>query len=156
RVTGRSIAMKVLQDEAAGDEGAKARFLREARLTARLQHPGIVPVHDCGILTDGRPWFTMKEVRGTTLSDLIATLHKDTGAGPAPEALRRLLDVFVRVCEAVAYAHLSGVLHCDLKPANVMVGEFGEVLVLDWGIAREVSQAEFAAEPLEGAHLAGG
>ncbi|WP_438007166.1 bifunctional serine/threonine-protein kinase/formylglycine-generating enzyme family protein [Sorangium sp. So ce321] len=136
RVMGRVLAMKLLQLEGRDDAEARSRFLDEARVTACLQHPGIVPVHDCGMLPTGQLWFTMKEVRGRTLSALIRALHADKEAGPPPEALRRGLDVFVRICEAVAYAHGQGVLHRDLKPENVMIGEFGEVLVMDWGIAR--------------------
>ncbi|WP_438029179.1 protein kinase domain-containing protein [Sorangium sp. So ce233] len=136
RVMGRVLAMKILPPELSHEPGARARFLAEARLTACLQHPGIVPVHDCGALPDGRLWFTMKEVRGRTLSAFIRALHADGEATPFVDALRRLLDVYMRICEAVAYAHGRGVIHRDLKPANVMIGEFGEVLVMDWGIAR--------------------
>jgi serine/threonine protein kinase len=95
----------------------------EAQLTATLEHPGIVPVHDAGTLPDGRPFYVMKFVRGTTL--------QDRGAFDQPEALR----LFLKICEPVAFAHSVGVVHCDLKPSNVMLGQFGEVLVLDWGIA---------------------
>src|SRR5205085_5288833 len=94
-------------------------------ILARLEHPGIVPVHDFGELADGRLFYAMKHVRGERLDRWAA-------AGPA---LRVRLDVFVRMCEAVAFAHAHGVIHRDLKPENVMVGEFGEVLVLDWGLA---------------------
>jgi eukaryotic-like serine/threonine-protein kinase len=157
RVMGRILAMKLLPAEQVGDAVTQARFLAEARLTACLQHPGIVPVHECGALPDGRLWFAMKEVRGRTLEALI---HPPGHAGarpeptvPSPEALRRLLDVYLRVCEAVAYAHGRGVLHRDLKPENVMVGEFGEVLVMDWGIARVATEGELAIGTLDGARL---
>ena len=126
----RRSAMKVLLPEIAERPSEIARFLEEARTTAQLEHPGIIPVHELGRLDDGRWYFTMKEVRGRTLSEVIARVH-ETGHG-----LRRVVGGFLRVCEAVAYAHDRGVVHRDLKPENVMVGEHGEVLVLDWGLAR--------------------
>jgi serine/threonine-protein kinase len=143
---GRVLAMKVLPWEALDAPRARERFLGEARVTAALQHPGIVPIHDCGEFPDGRPWFTMKEIRGATLGAVIAELH----AGGA-WSLRRVVEVFARACEAMAYAHSRGVVHRDLKPANVMVGEFGEVLVLDWGIARRADDvpARSSGEPDE-------
>ncbi len=121
---GRDLALKVLRPAFAHDPRAEARFLREARITAALQHPGIVPVHNLGRLADGRLFFSMKLVHGRTLERHIA----DKAPG--------LMAAFERVCEAVAYAHGQGVIHRDLKPANVMVGAFGEVQVMDWGLAR--------------------
>ena len=122
RVLDREVALKVL-DRA--DASGAARLEQEARILARLEHPGIVPVHDCGELADGRMFYAMKRVRGRRLDHWVAT-----GAD-----VRARLDVFLRICEAVAFAHAHGVIHRDLKPENVMVGEFGEVLVLDWGLA---------------------
>ncbi|WP_437288871.1 bifunctional serine/threonine-protein kinase/formylglycine-generating enzyme family protein [Sorangium sp. So ce406] len=150
RIMGRVLAMKVQSAEACDATPDRARFLAEARLTAALQHPGIVPVHDCGALADGRLWFTMKEVRGRTLGDVIAETYAAGGGSLSPVALRRAIDTFLRVCEAVAYAHSRGVIHRDLKPANVMIGEFGEVLVMDWGLGRP------AAPPLGSPGDAGG
>ena len=124
RVLGRRVALKVIGPGAASPEIA-ARTLREARIIARLEHPGIVPVHDAGTLPDGRMFYAMKRVEGKRLDELAPRV-------PLPERLR----VFQRVCETVAFAHARGVLHRDLKPENVMVGGFGEVLVLDWGIAK--------------------
>jgi serine/threonine protein kinase len=122
---GRVVAVKVLDlPDEAGD--LAARLKREARVLARLEHPGVVPVHDVGTLPDGRPWYAMKLVRGERLDEAAARLPT------LPERLR----LFLRVCEPVAFAHARGVVHRDLKPSNVMVGPFGEVLVLDWGIAR--------------------
>lgn len=132
RAMGRVLAMKLLYPEDADDAEARARFIEEAKLTATLQHPAIVPVHDFGTLADGRPWFTMKEVRGTTLRGVIEALHAEPPSAPA---LRRVVDAYLRACEAVAYAHRRGVIHRDLKPDNIMVGEFGEVLLMDWGLA---------------------
>ncbi len=135
----RQMVMKVLARDYATDPIAVARFTQEAQVTAQLQHPSIVAVHEVGTLTDGRPYYTMAEVRGRTLASVIAAVHAASTAGWGVEAggfgLGRLIDVLHRVCEAVGYAHACGVVHRDLKPLNVMVGEFGETLVLDWGLA---------------------
>ncbi len=117
----RAVALKVTDVTSRVAE----RLAREARIVARLEHPGIVPVHDVGTLADGRIYYTMKLVRGV---DLRAWA---TGDRSRTDALR----LFTRVCEAVAFAHANGVVHRDLKPENVMVGEFGAVLVMDWGVA---------------------
>lgn len=122
----RDIALKVLHGQ---DAGAADRLLAEARILARLEHPGVVPVHDAGSLPDGRVYCAMKLVRGKRLDQLAREDH------PLPERLR----IFQRICETVAFAHAHGVLHRDLKPQNIMVGSFGEVLVLDWGIAKHTT-----------------
>lgn len=129
----REVALKVLRADLPGPE-AEGRLRREARILARLEHPGIVPVHDVGTLADGRVFYVMKLVRGERLESHLRS------AG-LTERLRLLL----RVCETVGFAHAHGVVHRDLKPSNIMVGPFGEVLVLDWGIAR-VTQPEPLAE----------
>jgi eukaryotic-like serine/threonine-protein kinase len=122
---GRRVALKVLDvPDEAGD--LAARLLREARILAKLEHPGIVPVHDAGTLTDGRVFYAMKFVEGSRLEEHARTLHA------APDRLR----IFEKICDAVAFAHSRGVLHRDLKPENIMVGPFGEVLVMDWGVAK--------------------
>ena len=146
RLLGRTLAMKIIKAKYLQRDGLVARFLEEAQTTAQLQHPGIVPVHDMGRDADGRLWFTMKEVSGRTLAELISEVHtisnhqwKSSSLG---WTLRRLMDVFHRVCEAVAYAHGRGVVHRDLKPANIMVGTRGEVLVLDWGLGKLVGAPE--------------
>ena len=123
----REVAVKVL-DTAHSD--AARRLLREARVIARLEHPGIVPVHDVGTLPDGRVFYAMRLVRGRRLDAELGA------ARPLPERLR----IFARLCEAVAFAHAHGVIHRDLKPENVMVGPFGEVLVMDWGVAKVVGE----------------
>ncbi len=141
RTMQRLLAMKVLAVPYLDDPRARRRFLDEARITANLQHPGIVAVHDMGTLDDGRPFFTMKEVRGRTYQALIAELHR--AATPPSErraALREMVDVMLRVCEAVGYAHSAGTVHRDLKPQNVMVGRFGEVQVMDWGLAFRIGE----------------
>jgi serine/threonine-protein kinase len=122
----RDLALKVIRPRP-GDTALEARFAREARITGSLEHPGIVPVHNLGRLPDGRLCFTMKLVRGRTFAEILA-------AGPRSPAEH--LDIFEKVCQAVAYAHSRGIIHRDLKPANVMVGAFGEVQVMDWGLAR--------------------
>jgi serine/threonine protein kinase len=119
----RDVALKVLDWTV--DESSASRLAQEARILASLEHPGIVPVHDFGLLADGRLFYAMKRVRGERLD------RWADGRG-----LHERLGAFLRICDAVAFAHAHGVVHRDLKPANVMVGEFGEVLVLDWGIAR--------------------
>jgi serine/threonine-protein kinase len=150
----RVLAMKVLRSTHTQDGRVCARFLAEARVTANLQHPGIVAVHDWGRLEDGRLWFTMKEVRGRTLAEVIDELHAASspegfGEASAGFTFRRLVDAFARISQAVAYAHKSGYVHRDLKPDNLMVGEFGEVLVMDWGLARRIAEVEPSPPNLE-------
>lgn len=125
RQLGRRVALKVL-NLLGPDGNAAARMVEEARILARLEHPGIVPVHDFGELPDGRVFYAMKLVDGTRLD-------RYAQAGPP---LAERLRVFLRICETVAFAHSQGVIHRDLKPQNIMVGLFGEVLVLDWGVAK--------------------
>ncbi len=136
----REVALKVLRPECA-DEHLAARLRREARVLARLEHPGIVPVHDAGILADGRVFYVMKLVRGERLDQFAARVKPS-----------EVLRVFLRIVETVGFAHAHGVVHRDLKPANIMIGSFGEVLVLDWGIARisgETDVAASAAAPVD-------
>jgi serine/threonine protein kinase len=121
----RRVALKVL-DVPGTDGDLPNRLMREARVLARLEHPGIVPVHDVGTLADGRVFYTMKFVEGQRLDKFIEGV----------ESVQDRLRLFLRICEAVAFAHARGVLHRDLKPANIMVGPFGEVLVMDWGLAK--------------------
>ena len=140
RALGRPVALKVIRDGALNKESID-RMSREAHIIACLEHPGIVPVHDIGTLADGRAYYVMKWVQGRRLDE-----HFDASAG-IPERLR----VFQRVCETVAFAHAHQVIHRDLKPQNVMVGPFGEVLVLDWGLAKaalDPSTNAAAAAPL--------
>lgn len=133
---GRPVAVKVLREHLADDPVMVARFEAEARICAQLQHPGIVPVYQVGRLADGRPFYVMKLVRGDTLADLLRRRASPT------EDLIGFLSYFRRVCEAMAYAHAHRVLHRDLKPANVMVGSFGEVLLMDWGLAKVLGEPE--------------
>jgi serine/threonine-protein kinase len=140
RRLGRTAALKSLRRELATHGPARARFVAEAEITAQLTHPGVIPVYDIGTLGDGRPFYTMKEVTGRTLAAAVAALH--TMSAPGEPELRRVVSLFVRVAETIAYAHDRGITHRDLKPDNVMIGAFGEVLVLDWGLARLGAQAE--------------
>src|SRR6202021_1047418 len=124
-VLGRRVALKILDlPELRAD--LSARLLREAQILGRLEHPGIVPVHDAGTLADGRGFYAMKFVEGERLDMLARRI----------DAIPDRLRIFQRICEAVAFAHARGILHRDLKPENIMVGPFGEVLVMDWGVAK--------------------
>jgi serine/threonine protein kinase len=127
---GRDVALKVSNAVSAAS-GLETRLKREAQVLARLEHPGIVPVHDAGVLEDGRVFYVMKLVQGQTLEQHAPSLTS--------EAAR--LGGFERIVETVAFAHAAGVVHRDLKPSNVMVGRFGEVLVLDWGVAKIVGES---------------
>ena len=133
-----------------------ARFVEEAQVNAQLEHPNIVPVHDLGLDPSGRAYFSMKLVRGRSLEDILTARLKGEEATLTEFGLRRLLDVFLQVCLALEYAHARGVIHRDLKPANVMIGDFGEVSVMDWGVAKlkemaagVSTQAEALAAELE-------
>ncbi|HEY1375480.1 MAG TPA: serine/threonine-protein kinase, partial [Gemmataceae bacterium] len=129
-VLGREVAVKVLQDRFEPDSATARRFLGEARIAAQLQHPGIPPIHDAGTRPDGRPFLAMKLIKGRTLDRLL----RDR---PDPAADRgRFVAAFEQVCQALAFAHARRVIHRDLKPDNVMVGAFGEVQVMDWGLAK--------------------
>jgi serine/threonine-protein kinase len=140
---GRDVALKELRPERNAHPTARARFLEEACITGQLEHPGIVPVHELVCSAEGQPFYTMRLVRGRTLAEGIKEYHRTRQANQAgPLELRTLLGKFVAVCNAVAYAHSRGVLHRDLKPANVVLGDFGEVVVLDWGLARLLGQQE--------------
>lgn len=135
---GRQVAIKEIRVEQADDPHKQLRFLNEARITGQLEHPGIVPVYALGEDAQGHPYYAMKFVHGKTLSDAIARYH----AQPDLAALRNLLQRFVDICQAIAYAHSRGVIHRDLKPPNVMLGEYGETLVLDWGLAKQLNDAD--------------
>jgi len=146
---GRDLAVKLLHEEYQGQPHLIRRFVNEARICGRLQHPGVVPIHALGALPDGRPYFTMKLVEGRTLADLL-----DERADPAKDR-PRLLAGFEQGCQAVAYAHSKGVIHRDLKPENVMVGAFGEVQVMDWGLAK-VLERNAEGPSVEGAAAGNG
>jgi hypothetical protein len=131
---GRDVAMKVLHPGHAGDPALVRRFVEEAQIGGQLQHPGILPVYELGLDAELRPYFTMRLVKGRTLAALL-----EERPDPAHD-LGQFLAVFEQVCQTVAYAHARGVIHRDLKPSNIMVGAFGEVQVVDWGLAKVLRQ----------------
>jgi len=145
---GRVVALKALRPRAAFEAQQVDRFVAEAQTVAQLQHPSILPIYELGTLSDGRAYFTMPEIRGTTLSQrLLATMASSTGPGTGTVGRRRLVDVLTQAAEAVAYAHERGVIHRDLKPDNIMIGDYGEVYVLDWGLAKVLGRNDPMADP---------
>jgi serine/threonine protein kinase len=140
----REVALKEIQERHADDPDSRARFLLEAEITGSLEHPGIVPVYALGQHSDGRPYYAMRFIPGDSLQEAIARFHTDEqlSRDPAERVLesRQLLGRFVDVCDAIAYAHSRGVLHRDLKPGNVMLGPYGETLVVDWGLAKAMGR----------------
>ena len=157
---GRQVALKeIIADKAANPE-LRARFVLEAEINGNLEHPGIVPVYGLGTYPDGRPYYAMRFIEGDSLKEAVKRFH---AAGPAGDAssrrrfdsleFRQLLRRFVDVCNAIAYAHSRGVLHRDLKPANVMLGQFGETLIIDWGLAKATGQADLSTGGSTGAVL---
>lgn len=119
-----------------------ARFIEEAQITAQLEHPNVVPVHEIGLDPEQRVYFSMKLVRGRSLESILDGRRQGDPETLAEFGLRRLLDIFLQVCQALEYAHTRGVIHRDIKPANIMVGDFGEVLVMDWGVAKVRGHAD--------------
>jgi eukaryotic-like serine/threonine-protein kinase len=139
----REVALKEIKARYADDEHSRGRFLLEAEVTGRLEHPGIVPVYGLGTYADGRPFYAMRFIRGANLKEAIDRFYGGAGKpfeGERGVAFRQLLRRFLDVCNAVAYAHSRGVLHRDLKPGNIMLGKFGETLVVDWGLAKVVGR----------------
>ncbi|HUE73753.1 MAG TPA: bifunctional serine/threonine-protein kinase/formylglycine-generating enzyme family protein [Pirellulaceae bacterium] len=130
----RQVALKEIRHDKRGCLDLRRRFLEEARITGQLEHPGIIPIYDIEEDAQGQTRYAMRFVQGKTLRQAIQDYHRS----PEPLAFRRLLQRFVSVCETVAYAHSQGVIHRDLKPANVLLGDFGETLVVDWGLAKQL------------------
>jgi len=153
----RDVALKEIQDRHADDPESRARFMLEAEITGGLEHPGIVPVYGLGSYDDGRPFYAMRFIKGESLKDAIDRFHKaedeNRDRGEQTVEFRKLLARFIDVCNAVAYAHSRGVLHRDLKPGNIMLGKYGETLVVDWGLAK-TSGARPVANGEEGAGAA--
>jgi serine/threonine protein kinase/Leucine-rich repeat (LRR) protein len=153
----RSVALKRILGDASLNPRQRLRFIEEAQITGQLEHPNIVPVYDLATDVDGQPYYTMKLVQGITLKKVLQLLEKDTPATVAKYPLAALLTIFQKVCDAVAFAHAKGVIHRDLKPANIMVGSFGEVLVMDWGLAKILRHSSFQnQEGARGPSNAGG
>jgi serine/threonine protein kinase/DNA-directed RNA polymerase subunit RPC12/RpoP len=136
----REVAVKYLLDQA--DARKKARFVEEAQITGQLEHPNIVPIHELGVDAKKRLFFSMKMVRGRSLQQVLQELRDYPRTAEKEYTLTRLLNIFVAICNALAYAHSRGVVHRDLKPANIMIGDFGEVYVMDWGLAKVLQPVE--------------
>ncbi len=151
---GRTVVMKILHKQLSNQEHLRARFLREARVTAQLQHPNTVPVYEVGHDREGRLYFTMKRVEGETLRDILEQQVLGDSGAIETYNLDRMLGLLIQVCNALAYAHAHGVVHRDVKPENILIGTFGEVLLLDWGVAKvwakngDFEQAEVAYQEL--------
>jgi serine/threonine-protein kinase len=143
----REVALKRIQERHRGNVEGLRRFVREAEITAKLQHPGVVPVHGLGRDADGRLCYAMRFIEGGTLDEALKRFHeadRQPGRDPGERslALRELLNRFIAVCNTVAYAHSRGILHRDLKPSNIMLGDYGETLVVDWGMAKPFARTE--------------
>src|SRR4051812_12695278 len=139
---GREVALKRIRKADPSDRTID-RFLREASIQGRLEHPAIVPLYDLGRDASGQPFFTMKKLTGTTLSKLLDANTPDV-------TLQRLLRAFAEVCLAVEFAHVRGIVHRDLKPDNIVLGDYGEVYVLDWGVAKVIGEADEFADVASG------
>ncbi len=133
---GRRLAIKILHGGPAVSRDRLARFIAEAEITAQLEHPSVVPVHEAGRMPGGMPYFTMKMIRGESLEDIINNLRVGDEAYEERYYGKRMVRMFFRLCQGVAYAHHKGVVHRDLKPSNIMIGEYGEVQIMDWGLAK--------------------
>ncbi len=156
----REVALKEILPEHSHKQDSRYRFLLEAEITGRLEHPGIVPVYGLGRYPDGRPYYAMKFITGVSFLEALKAFHADlAGNAPVGELLtrfRQLVTRFVGVCQTIHFAHTRGVLHRDLKPANIMLGEFGETLVVDWGLAKALGAAGQESSPPSGGDGAGG
>lgn len=144
---GRVVAMKVLAPHLAKAPASLRRFVEEARVMAKLDHPNIIPVHDLVVEEGCRAHFVMKLVRGRTLDSLVRERLSSPGPSSSTITLRELLLTFLKVCDALAFAHARDIIHCDLKPDNIMVGEFGETYLMDWGIAWQMSGGDQPSPP---------
>ncbi|HEV3416720.1 MAG TPA: protein kinase, partial [Pirellulales bacterium] len=146
----REVVVKQIQMRHADEQDSRIRFVQEAEITGGLEHPGIVPVYGLGSYADGRPYYAMRFIRGDSLKDAIERFHstaaKKRSAVDRSLELRGLLGRFIDVCDAIEYAHSRGVLHRDLKPGNIMLGKYGETLVVDWGLAKAVDRPELVSK----------
>ena len=146
----REVAYKELRPETAGDTRYQSMFVNEAKLTGQLEHPNIVPVYELGQAdSKERPFYTMKYLRGVTLTEAIREKRSQSNGHPDPRVrFAPMLKILLRVCDAMRYAHSRGIIHRDLKPDNVMVGDYGEVVVLDWGLAKPIAANESELPPI--------
>ena len=138
----RHAALKVIVPELLKEPALLESFIQEARITGQLEHPNIIPVHDIGVMEDERPFFSMKLMQGETLIEIIRKLHAQDPVYEETYSLFKLLTICRKVCDAVAFAHAKNYIHRDIKPDNIMVGDYGEVLLLDWGLARQERQSD--------------
>jgi eukaryotic-like serine/threonine-protein kinase len=150
----REVALKCIQEHHADDPASRTRFVQEAEITGGLEHPGVVPVYGLGYYSNGRPFYAMRLVKGDSLRTAITQFHeadRDPKRDPGERtvSLRRLLGRFLDVCNAIAYAHSRGVLHRDLKPGNILLGKYGETLIIDWGLAKVVGRPELKSDDAE-------
>src|SRR4029434_1261634 len=143
----RNVAMKVMKTGAQFSRENVLRFIDEAQLSGQLEHPNIVPVYDLGIDEHGEIFYSMKYVRGITLDEILRGLRNGRAETIEEYPLSTLLTIFQKICDAIAFAHSKGVVHRDLKPENVMIGRYGEVLVMDWGLAKNISAATRDGDP---------
>ena len=134
--TDRIVAMAEMKKEGDVDHDAIEQFLREARITAALEHPNIVPIHDISLNEDSKPYFTMKSMEDQSLKKIIREIVKLNPLYTKKYTLNALLEIFLKVCDAVSYAHFRRVVHLDIKPDNIMIGQHGEAYICDWGLAR--------------------
>jgi eukaryotic-like serine/threonine-protein kinase len=151
---GRMVALKQIKTRWADDVDARSRFLQEAQITGRLEHPGIVPVYALGFDASGRPYYAMRFIEGETLQEIVKRFHNrfkdDRGDGRARLLeLRKLLTRLIAVCNAIDYAHNRGIIHRDLKPANILLGKYGETLVVDWGLAKVIAGDKLPPLPFQ-------
>jgi WD40 repeat protein/tRNA A-37 threonylcarbamoyl transferase component Bud32 len=145
---GREVALKEIREDQADDSHRRARFVLEAEITGGLEHPGVVPVYSLNWYENGRPYYAMRFIRGESFDQIIERYHADPAKHLDPSRMvldfRRMLRRFIDVCNAIAYAHSRGVLHRDIKPQNIMLGKYGETLVVDWGLAKSISQPDIS------------
>lgn len=158
----REVALKEIQERHADDPESRSRFVQEAEVTGGLEHPGIVPVYGLGHYINGRPFYAMRFIRGDSLRTAIQNYHgpdRETDAGKRAVQFRGLISRFITVCQTMEYAHSRGVVHRDIKPDNIMLGKYGETLVVDWGLAKQVGRADrppAATDPEESLRLSSG
>ncbi len=151
----RQVAIKLLKSQLVANEEARLRFLNEAAITGGLEHPGIVPIYDSGISDDGRPYYVMRLFRGRTMKEDIKELHSDRSAPDFSDKQRQLVRRLADISKAISYAHDNDVIHRDLKPANILLGDYGESIVIDWGLARRGSGSPVSASGVEQRETAG-
>ena len=149
QLLGRTVAMKIIRLDLGASESVRLRFIREATVLARLEHPNIVPIHEMGKDSSGALFYTMKKVEGRTLQAILNDLKNGDPATLKDYSLDALLTIFRKICDAIAFAHSKGIIHRDLKPENIMVGAFGEALVMDWGLAKILQDAEQTVQEIE-------